>query len=336
MGRCIDAVYKQLNQKLVRKSAIEALSQFTVTLFKLNKIERAQEAVLKLVPKFFEYDIGHDDIAMIVLQSYIDILNQMKGKALVNGKVEEMFLDSFVHVFESSLDDTEYCFTLQVLAGKVLFAFGQALSSQEFQKHFESVFKLLSEKLKKAENNDNLYSERGLIYDILSKCFDVLKQYTAKWFVKLLPSYLTDISNEKFEVCRNVIIGLGKMVLFSDNTAHHFIGDIFEKLSQIVSKGTEDGIRDHICGVIAQLILTNQTNVPIEYMMPLIIQNIPLHKEFYENKAVFKAFHKILKTKSEFFIQHLKRVICADLLTLGEKSYEDDGECKRGLILFYF
>lgn len=327
----------------VRKAATEALAQFTVTLFKLNDIEGAQKAVAIVVPKFADQLKNDEDIhiAMVVFEAYNEILNEMKDQALFNDDIKNHVFGCIVDVFSSSVacqfndntgdddnDDSEYLVALRELAGEVLPKFGHALSPQEFEIYFGRALPLMLSKFEKSQNNDNLNSERSLVYGTLSECFSALKQCTANWFDQLLPLYLAGIQDGYEEARQNAIFGLGEMVLFSGEKAYPHFGQILQALSQIVSVEKEEGVLDNICGALARMIIANQTLVPMANVLPVFVQKIPLRKDFHENKAVFKAFHGLLVLDSEPFIQTLNRIIFVGLHVLGENEYKDDGKCE--------
>lgn len=335
----------------VRKAATEALAQFTVSLFKLNALEGAQKALLIIVPKFAEQLKNDEDIhiAMVVFEAYSEILNEMKGQALFNEDMKNHIFSCIVDVFSSAVacqfndntgddenDDSEYLVALRELAGEVLPKFGNALATpQEFEMYFGRALPLLLAKFEKSQNNDNLNSERSLVYGTLSECFGALKECTANWFDQLLPLYLTGIQDEYEEARQNAVFGLGEMVLFSGEKAYPHFGQILQALSQIVSIEKEEGVLDNICGALARMIIANQTLVPMEHVWPVFIQKIPLRKDFNENNAVFKAFHGLLVIDSKPFIQTLDRVISVGLHVLGGNEYKDDGESFNSKIYFF-
>lgn len=337
---CFEAIYKQLDQMHIRKTATEALAQFTVTLFQLNNFEGAQKAVSIIVPKFAEQLKNDEDIhtAMAVFEAYSEILNTMKSQALFNEDMKNHVFSCIHDVFSSKVacqfndnsgddenDDSEYLVALRELAGEVLPKFGHALQPQEFEQYFGRALPLLLEKLEKAQNNENLNSERSLVYGTLSECFGALKECTANWFDRLLPLYLAGVLDEYEEARQNAVFGLGEMVLYSGEKAYpHFPGTL-QALSQIVSVEQEEGVLDNICGALARMILSNNALVPLEHVLPVFVQKLPLRKDFHENNAVFKALLVLLAQNIEAFLPHLSRVISISLHVLGKNEFKDDG-----------
>lgn len=324
----------------IRKTATEALTQFTVTLFKLNDIEGAQKAVAIVVPKFAEQLKNDEEIhtAMAVFEAYSEILNAMKNQALFNEDMKNHIFSCIYDVFSSKVacqfndnsgddenDDSEYLVALRELAGEVLPKFGHALPPQEFEMYFGRALPLLLEKLEKSQNNENLNSERSLVYGTLSECFAALKECTANWLDRLLQLYLAGVVDEYEEARQNAVFGLGELVLYSGEKAYPHFAQILQALSQIVAIEKEEGVLDNICGSLARMIISNNTLVPLEHVLPVFVQKIPLRKDFHENNAVFRAFHGLLAQNCEPFLPHLPRVISVGLHVLGKNEYKDDG-----------
>jgi len=336
---CFETIYKQLDHINLRKTATETLAQFTISLFKLNDIEGAKKAVSIVVPKFAEELKNDEDIhtAMAVFEAYSELLNTMGSEALFNEDMKTHIFSCIYDVFSSKVacqfndntgdddnDDSEYLVALRELAGEVLPKFGLALQPQEFALYFERALPLLLEKLEASRNNENLNSERSLVYGTLSECFSALKEFTGNWFDSLFPLYLAGIQDEYEEARQNAVFGIGELTLFSGEKAYAQFAPVLQALSQIVAVEKEAGVLDNVCGSLARLIISNSALVPLEHVLPVFVQKLPLRKDFHENFAVFKAFHMLLAQNNEAFLSTLDRVLMVGLHVLGENEYKDD------------
>lgn len=339
MQPCFELIYKQLDQINLRKTAIEALTQFTISLYKLGNVEGAKKAVSIVVPKFAEELKNDEDIhvAMAVFEAYSEMLNTMGSEALFNEDMKTHIFGCISDVFSSKVacqfndnscddenDNSEYLVALRELAGEVLPKFGLALQPQEFAMYFGRALPLLLEKFEKSRNNEHLNSERSLVYGTLSECFSALKECTANWFETLFPLYLAGVQDEYEEARQNAVFGIGELALFSGEKAYAHFPQILQALSQIVAIEKEEGVLDNICGSLARLIISNSAMVPLEHVLPVFVQKIPLRKDFHENLAVFKAFHVLLSQNSEAFLKFLDRILLVGLHVLGKNEYKDD------------
>lgn len=341
---CFEAFYKHLEhpQLPIRKRAIEGLAQFAISMFKLNDVSGAQKALDILIPKFAELLKADEEIhvAMSVFEAFMELLECIKEQALVNEDLK-IHVFSCVHdVFSTKIacqfndnsgddefqEDSEYSVALYELAGEVLPKFGGALQPQEFALYFGRVLPLLLEKLQKAMNNEDLQSDRSLVYGTLSESFPVLKACTVTWFDNLLPLYLKGIQDEYEQARQNAVYGLGELVLYSEEKAFPHFPEVLQALSQVVASEEHPSVLDNICGALARLIIANSSLIPLEHVLPVFVQKLPLREDFHENKAVFRAFNVLLAQNNAAFLNFLPQILLVALRVLGKNEYKDDGE----------
>lgn len=151
-----EEIYKLLNypNEDIRQSSVEALSQFVISLFKLNNADGVKQTLLILVPKLSE--IIHTDeeriVVMAALESFNQILEELGTVAyeveghkdaifscivdVLNGKVSCQFDEPE----EDEDEDSEYDIAIMESAGEILPKFGKAMSPQEFFTYFSRVY----------------------------------------------------------------------------------------------------------------------------------------------------------------------------------------------------
>lgn len=341
---CFEAIYKQLEhpQLTIRKRAIESLAQFAISMFKLNDVAGAQKAVGILLPKYAELLKNDEEIhiAMSVFEAYMEILENLKHQALFNEELKALVFSCIHDVFSTKIacqfndnsgddefqEDSEYSVALYELAGEVLPKFGSALQPQEFALYFGRALPLLLEKLHKALDNEDLQSDRSLVYGTLSESFSVLQGCTATWFDNLLPLYLKGLQDEYEQARQNAVFGIGEMVLYGEDKAYSHYAEILQALSQVVAVEEHPSVLDNVCGALARLIIANSSLIPLEHVLPVFIQKLPLREDFHENKSVFRAFNVLLAQSNEAFLAHLPLVLMNAIRVLGKKEYKDDGK----------
>lgn len=159
-----EEIYKLLNypNEDIRQSSIEALRQFIISLFKLNNVDGAKQALLIFIPKLSE--IIHTDeeriVVMAALDSFNEILDELGSVAIeIEGQKDAVFscivdvLNNRVScqfdepVEESEQEESEYDEAILESAGEILPKFGKALSSQEFALYFGRIFQFFLNKI---------------------------------------------------------------------------------------------------------------------------------------------------------------------------------------------
>lgn len=341
---CFEAIYKQLEhpQLPIRRRAIEALSQFAISMFKVNDVESAQKAIGILVPKFADLLKNDEEIhvAMTVLEAYAELLDNLKAHALftedlkthVFGCIHDVFSTKIACQFNDNSgddefqEDSEYSVALYELAGEVLPKFGGALQPQEFAFYFGRVLPLLLERLHKAADSEDLQFDRSLVYGTISESVPVLQGSTATWLESLLPLYVKGIQDEYEQARQNAVYGLGEIILHGEDKAYPHFQEVLQALSQLVAVEKHPSVLDNICGALARLIIANSALIPLEHVLPVFVQKLPLREDFHENKAIFRAFSALLAQNNEAFLRYLPQVLLIALRVLGKNQYKDDGK----------
>lgn len=104
-------------------------------------------------------------------------------------------------------------------------------------------------------------------------------------------------------------------------------------LSQAVSKETEPAALDNICGAIARLIITNAEMVPLDQVLPVFLQKLPLREDYDENASIFKCFKLLYIQARDTIVQSLEQILAVALHVLYKKEFADQDTCENALAL---
>lgn len=162
---CFENIYKLLDHSSedIRKSALEALTQFIVCLGQNNDDSGVQNAVLIFVPKTAEIIKSDDDCqtVMTALDSFGILLKELKQKVVFNEDLKKTIFTCIENVLNSKVscqlyddqeaeeeqEESEYEEALLQVAGDVFPKFGAALTPDEFASYFEIVAAILAAKI---------------------------------------------------------------------------------------------------------------------------------------------------------------------------------------------
>lgn len=134
------------------------------------------------------------------------------------------------------------------------------------------------------------------------------------------------LQDKNDQVRQNTVFGLGELVLFSEEKSYDKFPQILQALSAAVAQEDSPGTLDNICGALARLIMTNYQLVPLEHVLPVFVQKLPLREDFDENHSIFKCFQILLTQGCEALLPILDRVILIGLHVLYKAEYKDDGK----------
>lgn len=283
LGTSFEEIYKLINfpNEDIRRSAVEALKQFVISLYKLGDIEGSQRALLILIPKLSEL-IRTDEERLVVIASldaFNEILRNLKGAGITADGQKDAIFGCITDVLHGKVacqyeeqgeandetEESEYDEAIIEQAGDILPRFGLALSPLEFSHYFSQIFPFFIHKIEKTKHKDEATdSQRAFAIGVLSECFAPLKEHSTQWFDTLLPIFLSCVNDRNDEVRNNTIFGLGEMVLYSGEISHKYFPQILAALSQGVTQESHAGTLDNICGALARLIMANSQLVPLK------------------------------------------------------------------------
>lgn len=162
---CFENIYKLLDHSNedIRKSALEAVAQFIVSMNQNNDDAGVQHGIVIFVPKAAEIIKSDEDsqVVMTALESYGILLKELKQKAIFSEELKMTIFTCIQNVLTSKVscqlydeqaeddeqEESEYDEALIQVAGDVLPKFGAALSPDEFAVYFKQVVPILAAKI---------------------------------------------------------------------------------------------------------------------------------------------------------------------------------------------
>lgn len=331
----------------IRKVCIDALFTFVKVLFKQQNTEGIKTAVGILVPKVVKMIIDDEEagVVMCALESLTDMMAELKDVSLPSELLREKVYTAIVTVLsgkaacqfndptenDDSLDESDFDEALIECAGNMLPAFAKAMGPQQFSLYFGRIYPSIVQKLDKAKNDDEFKQHRSFAYGCLAECFEGLQQCTALYFDDLMPRFLKGLTDSYDQVRQNSVFGLGEMVYYAEEKSFGSYPVILQALSEHISKETTPGAIDNICGALARLIVTNIALVPLDTVLPVFLDHLPLKDDTNENTAVFRCFKLIYIQARDIFVQQLERILAIAVHVLYKKEYQDNETYENAL-----
>lgn len=102
--------------------------------------------------------------------------------------------------------------------------------------------------------------------------------------------------------------------------------NILQTLSCAIAKETDAAARDNVVGAIARLIITNYSNLPLEQVFPVFVEQLPLKADFQEHKAVFKSILTLYQAGVTLLQSYIHALLKVAVIILHEEKTVDVGE----------
>ncbi|XP_050458039.1 importin-4-like [Cataglyphis hispanica] len=340
LERCFEEIFKLINypQEDIRKASIEALLQFCLNFSKINTDEGRKaslKALSMFIPKLSEL-IRLDEetsVAICGLEAYTKLLKEIKSDVVFGIGHKEAIVNCIMDVLtgktacqdeeevEGADIEAEQDELLVECAGTTLSSLGRVISPEDFALCFQTVLPLLLKRLKM----DNSEAQRSFAVGTIAECFPGLKHMTAMFIQQLLSTLLqTGTQDPCGEVRSNSFFGIGELVFYGKETVYSHYPQILTTLSCAIAKETDAAARDNVVGAIARLIITNYSNLPLEQVFPVFVQQLPLKADFQEHKAVFTSILTLYQAGLAILQSHIRTLLKVAVVILHEEKAMDD------------
>ncbi|GAA5839614.1 hypothetical protein JCM9279_005998 [Rhodotorula babjevae] len=145
----------------------------------------------------------------------------------------------------------------------------------------------------------------------------------------LFPLFLQGLQDPEAEVQSNAAFAIGSLVYHSQTDLSSQYLTVLGALHPLFAlpddgQGKHENAKDNACGAIARLIVKNSAAVPLEQVVPLFLQSLPLRRDYAEASSVFDALLLLLQQQNPAVLSSLDHVlsVCAKALA---STKADDG-----------
>jgi len=88
--------------------------------------------------------------------------------------------------------------------------------------------------------------------------------------------------------------------------------------------------KDNAAGAVARLIVRNSAAMPLDQVLPIFVDALPLKNDFLENRPVFNALFHLFKTNAPILLPYMDRLLAVFAHVLNPSGPEQVGDEIRG------
>ncbi|KAL7280928.1 hypothetical protein ACG7TL_005876 [Trametes sanguinea] len=323
----------------IRKSATDSLLEIVRTFYELSEPQpwqpgfanvapldpRVKELIGHIVPPLLEMYESEDNKKVVssLCVGLAETINKL-GPAFLEGRLEH-FANIAVQVLEQKAicqqdpdqdesedapeDSAEYDSILISSAGDLVAALASALGP-DFASGFQKFFPLISKYYKK---NRSL-SDRSSAIGCLSEIIGGMKNAISPWTEPLMELFYRALSDEEPEVQCNAAFASGLLIEHSDVDLSAQYLHLLAALRPLFvvppeAPSAKLNARDNAVGAVARMIAKNTAAVPLDQVLPVFIDALPLRNDYLENRPVFRAIFHLFKTQPAVLAPHLDKLL---------------------------
>jgi hypothetical protein len=197
---------------------------------------------------------------------------------------------------EAPEDQAEYDSVLISSAGDLVAALANAFGA-DFNQAFITFFPLISKYYKKSRSLSDRSAAIGCFAEIISGMKSAITPYTQQ----LMELFFRALGDNENEVLSNAAFATGLLVEYSeiDLSAQYFqVLGALRPLFNVPADAPSARLnaKDNAAGAVARIIIRNTAAVPLDQVLPIFVEALPLKNDYLENRPVFRALFHLFQT----------------------------------------
>ena len=157
-------------------------------------------------------------------------------------------------------------------------------------------------------------SDRSSAIGCLSEIIGGMKSAITPWTQPLMDLFFRALSDEEPEVQCNAAFASGLLIEHSEVDLSPQYMHILTALRPIFevpedAPSARFNARDNAVGAVARIIVKNTTAIPLDQVLPVFINALPLRNDFLENRPVFRASVHLFNTQPSALHPYLDKLL---------------------------
>lgn len=342
----IDDCFKEINvltehsTVAVRKSSTVALSRLCIVWYNTDIISGQDKDALDglINSTLLSMSAGartdnDSSVVLATLESIERMLKSLHGRGFV---VQERVIGSVLVTVEDILSNKAQCQEeeeddvggfengeIAEMDGMILEMAGSLLgplAKLVGGANVSDVLRPIMNKIKNKLKINSSVAERSFIIGTLAEIVDGCGSSSTHLVDELYPFFIRGLSDKEDEVISNSVYGLGVLIANGlPNTSSKY-QEVIPMLFALAQRRQNGRLVDNVCAAVCRLIVAQQDGVPLEQVIPVLLQNLPLKEDMEENETVYNCLLGLIQAGNNVMINNLDLVLKAFAMELLPSS----------------
>lgn len=333
----------------VRRAAFGAMGQFCQAQHKVwqesptEANRQALHSLLGVVLPCFLEAVKKDrerHVVMAVLEAMNGLIKSCKAEALQTPerlteishairdvlKRKTVCQDSGGDEADDDEQQAEYDAMLQEFAGEGIPILASAVPADTFYTHLNDLLPLIMNKTKSSCTVADRSFSIGTIAETLHALAGAAggRAVTGRLSKRLLPVLVAGVKDSDAEVRNNSVYGLGALAEAAGPVVAADYPMMLSLFSNLLSKESDRRVIDNLCAALCRMIMSHTDGVPLEQVLPALLERLPLQEDMEENKTVYSCLAFLYSHNAALIVPHMKLVLSAATQVLGSKDVDAD------------
>ncbi|KAF9141348.1 hypothetical protein BGX30_004984 [Mortierella sp. GBA39] len=159
-------------------------------------------------------------------------------------------------------------------------------------------------------------SERSMAMGCLGEIANGMSTGITDFTEQLFPLIVKGLSDEEDEVRSNAAFAIGALCQNTTIDLSSHYPALLQALYPLFQGQDLSNVTDNACGAVARMIMKHPNVVPVEQVLPVFVQALPLKVDFEENEPVFKLLFSLIRAQNAWIFANLVQLLAvfADVL----------------------
>jgi len=175
--------------------------------------------------------------------------------------------------------------------------------------------------------------ERSTAIGVVAECTANMGNAVTPFTDTVLTMLLRRLSDPDPETKSNAAYATGLLIFHSQDSKTYLphFNTILGKLEPLLHTQHARTL-DNACGCVSRMIMAHQDQVPVDDVMPVIVEQLPLKEDYEENKPIFECIAGLYQHGNETVIGLTQQLIPVFSAVLGEPAEQLDAETRTKVI----
>ncbi|KAG0800838.1 hypothetical protein G6F22_001835 [Rhizopus arrhizus] len=332
----------------VRRSATQSLFTFLKTAYVMSDPvswvpgttyvvhESVQNLIDTIIPMTVEFWKEEED-RLTVAQTCQEFMNAIRlmGPIVINDCLEDV-CNYLLEIYQKKSvcqqafdDDDEYEEEEDLESETMLISSTSDLVAalcEAVGPNFSSSFEVYLPYILKYYTPTKSSTERAMAIGCLGQSITGIKFTITPHTERLLQVFIKACSDEDGCVRSNAAFALGCLALHTQIDLSTHYSQLLNALSPLFNAQNSFNTTDNAAGAVARLIIAHPEAVPLDQVLPVFINALPLKTDYEENEPVFECIFKLFGANNSFVFNNL-----AQLLHVFVKVLSDNDQLKEDI-----
>ncbi|GAA5874928.1 hypothetical protein JCM1840_007153 [Sporobolomyces johnsonii] len=201
---------------------------------------------------------------------------------------------------------------------------------------FAQLFPAFASDMSSYYDRDRSTADRSTAIGSLAEVVNGMEAASTQFADSLFPLFLQGLSDPEPEVQSNAAFAMGSLLFHSQTDLSSQYLTVLGALHPMFAlpddgQSKHENAKDNACGAIARMILKNQAAVPLEQVLPVFLQAMPLRRDYAESEMTFSAILTLLQQQNPLVLSqldHILRVFQAALASTAGDVFYPNGDAQ--------